>query len=111
MLPYLVPFMAQQVGRSLGNSQHLRMVLRCARVGALAIAQGRGGILPQGTRCLACHQQCEPLPACSAAHGLLSNPHLRMVPYIHHLLPGGQVLPQRGMPFAQWAVMHHCVTV
>ncbi len=31
MLPYLVPLMAQEVGRNLGNAQHLRLVLRCTR--------------------------------------------------------------------------------
>ena len=33
------------------------------------------------------------LVSCSAIRGLLSNPHLQLVPYIHHLLPGQRQLP------------------
>lgn len=30
MLPYLAPLLAQEVGASLADAQHLRLLLRCA---------------------------------------------------------------------------------
>ncbi|KAI3434521.1 hypothetical protein D9Q98_002594 [Chlorella vulgaris] len=50
LLPYLVPMLADEVGRRLVHAGHLQLML-------------------------------------SATHALLRNPHLRLVPYIHHVLP------------------------
>lgn len=62
MLPYLVPLLAQEVGRSLGNVQHLRMVLRCAR-GAVPWHGPRPvGTLSQALAARKASAECGPFP-------------------------------------------------
>lgn len=92
MLPYLAPLLAQEVGANLADTQHLRLLLRCAGGHAVSLRSARA------MSCLGACRQAQPHGARprasaspvvrSAIRALLSNAHLQLVPYIHHLLPG-----------------------